>query len=78
MCVMDQVETVQHILNNRVFARQFRYELLAALGLDRNVPRRNEKSFAEWWRKASRNVEKTKKKGFNSMVILGGFDPVES
>ncbi|KAJ1286065.1 hypothetical protein BS78_03G325700 [Paspalum vaginatum] len=30
-------------------------------------------SFAEWWRKASRRIDKVRRKGFNSVVILGSW-----
>jgi hypothetical protein len=42
-------------------------------GLERIVPRRNEKNFTEWWRKVSNRVEKAQRKGFNSAVILGAW-----
>ena len=79
---------MQHVLTNCVFARQFRYNLLAPLGLECTVPRRNEKSFTDWWRQANKKVVNTQRKGFNRMVILGewtlwlqsnrGFDVVIS
>jgi hypothetical protein len=31
----------------------------------------DEISFAEWWRKVLKKVHKSKRKGFNSLVILG-------
>ena len=64
---------MQHVLTNCVFARQFRYNLLAPLGLECTVPRRNEKSFTDWWRQANKKVVNTQRKGFNSMVILGAW-----
>jgi hypothetical protein len=37
------------------------------------MPRRNVKSFMEWWKKASKKVEKVQRKGFNTAVILGAW-----
>jgi hypothetical protein len=48
-------------------------ELLERLGLERVAPRYNELRFADWWRKTSQKIEKTRKKGFNCVVILGAW-----
>jgi len=37
------------------------------------APSLDEISFADWWRKASGRVEKPRKKGFNSLLILGAW-----
>jgi hypothetical protein len=57
-------ETVQHILTNRVFARQFLHDTLARIGLSTMVLKRRDACFAEWWRKASSKIPKNKRKGF--------------
>lgn len=74
-CVLcdQEEEMVWHILTNCVFAHQWWYNLLAPLGLESIVPRRNEKSFADWWRKSYKKVGKAQRKGFNSTVILGAW-----
>jgi hypothetical protein len=60
----------------------FWYNLLAQLGLDRVAPRRNELSFADWWRKANWRIGKAKRKGFHSVRILGawtcGFEAISA
>jgi hypothetical protein len=61
---------VQHILSNCVFTRQFWHNILTPIGLSSVGPKRRDSVFAEWWRKASTKIPKSKRKGFNSMVIL--------
>jgi hypothetical protein len=61
---------VQHILSNCVFTRQFWHSILTSIGLSSVGPKRRDSDFAEWWRKASSKIPKSKRKGFNSMVIL--------
>jgi hypothetical protein len=62
----QEEETVQHILNVCVFAWQFWFNLLALLG--RSVPRCNEWSFREWWKKGSQKMEKAKKE--KGLILL--------
>ncbi|WVZ83279.1 hypothetical protein U9M48_030445, partial [Paspalum notatum var. saurae] len=61
-CVLcdQEEETVQHILTSCVFARQFWHHLLAALGMSSFAP-------SNW------KSGETKKKGFNSLLILGAW-----
>lgn len=66
----DQEEMVQHILPCCIFARQLLHNWLPPIGLERIMPRRNGKRFAERW-KAIQNIAKAKRKGFNGTVILG-------
>ena len=66
-------ETTQHLQTTCVFSRQFWHDIFAPIGLERVAPRRNELSFADWWRKASRRVDKVQRKGFNSAVVLGAW-----
>ena len=40
------------------------------LGLQDQVPNSREISFADWWRKATKNLPK-EKKGLNTVIILG-------
>lgn len=71
-CVLcnQEDESVQHILTNCIFARQFWFLLLAQYGLERVAPTALEVNFTEWWKSAVSRVEKSKRKGFNSLVIL--------
>jgi hypothetical protein len=75
-CVLcdQEDETVQHILSNCVFTRQFWHSILTPIGLTSVGPKRRDSDFAEWWRKASSRIPKSKRKGFNSMVILGAWN----
>ena len=42
------------------------------LGLQDQVPNSREISFADWWRKATKNLPK-EKKGLNMVIILGAW-----
>ena len=61
-----------YLLTTCVFARQFWCAILRQLDLSRLTPNRRS-SFAEWWKKAGRKVQKHIRKGFNSFCILGAW-----
>ena len=72
MC--DQAEeTIWHLLISCVFAREFWFRILSPVGFQRCVPDNRDQDFAGWWRKAAKQVPKEKKKGFNTLVILGAW-----
>jgi hypothetical protein len=56
-----------------IFARQFWHKILAVFSLGHLTPAADEESFADWWRKVSLRVIKTRKRGFNSLIILGAW-----
>ncbi|TVU34045.1 hypothetical protein EJB05_15869, partial [Eragrostis curvula] len=62
----EEGETVQHLLVNCVVW----FSILSPLGLERVVPKRREKSFADWWSRAICKVKKEDRKGVNSLIIL--------
>jgi hypothetical protein len=62
-------ETVQHILSNCVFARQFWHSILSPIDLA-VVPNYSDVCFDDWWREASSKIIKGKRKGFNNVIIL--------
>jgi len=66
-------ETVQHLLVSCVVARQVWFNLLQPLNLGDYIPRQQECSFAEWWRKLMKRVKKEYKRGVNSLIILGAW-----
>jgi len=66
-------ETVQHLLTTCVLAREFWSWILTPLGLQDWTPTRREKSFADWWRKATKRIPKEEKNGLNTMIILGSW-----
>jgi hypothetical protein len=70
LCDQEE-ETAQHILVGCVFAREFWFKVLSPLGVTANVPSQNDQTLVEWWRKSCRRTPKEKRKGFNSIVILG-------
>jgi hypothetical protein len=71
-CDQEQ-ETIQHILCSCVFARQFWHSILFGLNVGNLSPSRDEISFADWWRKTSKKIHKSKRKGMNSIIILGAW-----
>jgi len=56
-----------------VVARQVWFNLLQPLNLGDYIPRHQEYSFAEWWRKLMKRVKKKYKRGVNSLIILGAW-----
>jgi len=71
LCDQEE-ENIQHILTSCVFARQFWFAILQPLNLARLTPTRTV-SFADWWKKAERKLQKQHRKGFNSLCILGAW-----
>ena len=73
-CVLcdQEEETIQHILTSCVFARQFWHTILQQLALATLTPTRSS-SFADWWKKAEKRLQKHLRKGFNSFCILGAW-----
>jgi hypothetical protein len=43
------------------------------LGLANLSPASNESTFADWWEKVCKQVHKSKRRGFNSIIILGAW-----
>jgi len=72
LCDQEE-ETVQHLLTTCVFARQFWFSILQPLNLSQLVPRHTDNSFADWWKKSWKKLQKHLRKGFNSLVILGAW-----
>jgi hypothetical protein len=78
----QELENIQHLFCNCIFARQFWHCILSSLRLanlspasnESNLsPASNESSFAEWWRKVCKQVHKSKRRGFNSIIIMGAW-----
>ncbi|GJM95687.1 hypothetical protein PR202_ga12458 [Eleusine coracana subsp. coracana] len=63
-------EDVQHILTTCAFARQFWFNVLSAINLQRAAPKHRERGFAEL---AERKVGKPRRKGLNTVIILGAW-----
>jgi hypothetical protein len=74
-CVLcdQEDETVQHIISSCVFARQFWHCVLSPIGFSVVVLKRSDTCFVDWWRGALSLIPKGKKKGFNSVAILGAW-----
>jgi hypothetical protein len=69
----QEPKNIQHLLCTCVFARQFWYYILSSLGMANLSPDSNESTFADWWAKVSKQVHKSKRRGFNSIIILGAW-----
>lgn len=72
LCDQEE-ETVQHLLTSCVVARLVWFTLLNLLQRTDSVPRQNERSFADWWRRTMKRVRKQQKKGVNSLSILAAW-----
>jgi hypothetical protein len=68
----QELENIQHLLCNCIFARQFWHCILSSLGFPNLSPTSNEISFAEWW-KVCKQVHKSKRRGFNNVIIMGAW-----
>jgi hypothetical protein len=66
-------EDIQHVLVGCVFAREFWYKILASVGLQTCAPNQSDEVFADWWRRARKRADKIKRKGLNSLIILGAW-----
>lgn len=66
-------ENFQHLLTSCVFAQEFWFKIFQQWGLQRCVPDHDELSFASWWRRKVKSVLMEKKKGLNSLIILGAW-----
>ena len=70
LCDQEE-ETIQHLLTSCVVARQVWFNLFAPLNLSGSVPRQNESSFAEWWRRTIKRVKKEDRKGLIPLSFWG-------
>lgn len=60
-------------LTNCVFIREFWFKVLNHLGLASRAPNQSELSFVDWWHRACKHLQRDKKKGLNSLIILGAW-----
>jgi hypothetical protein len=72
LCDQEE-EDIQHLLTTCVFAREFWCRLLSPVGLQHCVPSQHASSLVDWWRKSVKKVPKEKRKGFNTLIILGAW-----
>jgi hypothetical protein len=64
---------MQHLLTSCIFAHQFWYNILSPFRFGHLIPRSTESSFADWWAGVCSKVHKDKKKGVNSVIMLGAW-----
>jgi hypothetical protein len=69
----QQQETIQYLLTSCIFTRQFWFSILSPFSLGHLTPAVDEPSFAEWWRRLVIRGHKSRKKGLNSVIILGAW-----
>ncbi|AQK53266.1 uncharacterized protein [Zea mays] len=72
LCDQDS-ENIQHLLCTCIFVRQFWFYILSSLGLANLSPTSDESTFADWWEKVCKQVHKSKRRGFNGIIILGAW-----
>lgn len=72
LCDQEQ-ETIHHLLNRCIFARQFEHSILSPFDLGHLTSGNDEFSFSEWWRQVCNRVHKDRKRGstLNSIIIMG-------
>jgi hypothetical protein len=71
LCDQEQ-ETAQHLAGECVFAREVWYRVLAPIGLELLTPQPRT-SFLDWWLSRRILLGTTRRKGFNSLAILGSW-----
>lgn len=69
----QEPESINHLLAACVFSRQFWFQLLQKVGLQRCCPHPGEASFMDWWRRSSDSVSGLVRHGLNSIIILGAW-----
>ena len=70
----DQMEeTINHLLVQCSFAKQFWFSLLRSGGFQELCPSHDDVCFETWWRNSAARVGMPLSKGFNSLVILGAW-----
>ncbi|GJN03142.1 hypothetical protein PR202_ga20551 [Eleusine coracana subsp. coracana] len=75
LCLLcDQEEdTINHLLTSCVFARQFWFSLLRRIGLGLLAPQPSDVNFYKWWQAAVSSVDSSRRRGLNSLIILGAW-----
>jgi hypothetical protein len=71
---------VQHLLTTCVFARHFWFSVLQSLNLSHLVPGYTSSSFADWWKKSWKKLQKQLRKGLDLLVNCNPWclDPLEA
>ena len=69
----DQEQETAHLLCTCSFARQFWHDILSLMRLEDLTPAIDETSFAVRWGKVIKKVHRSRRKGFNSVIILGAW-----
>ena len=71
LCDQEQ-ETVQHLAGGCVFAGEVWYRVLAPIDLDR-LALQPGTSFLDWWLQSRDQLGTARRKGFDSLIILGAW-----
>ena len=72
MCVLcaQSSETIDHLLTTCPFSREVWFKILRKIGWDRVTPSTLTFNFPSWWTDARKQIPKTGRRGFDSLVIL--------
>ena len=66
-------ETIDHLLVQCVFTREFWFRFFSLMGLQALSPQSTEISFHSWWERVNSAASDMARKGINSLVILGAW-----
>jgi hypothetical protein len=72
LCDQEE-ESIDHLLLSCVFARQFWFSLFQQLNLQEFTPQIDTISFMNWWQMVIDLPLGPRRKGLNSMIILGAW-----
>uniref|UniRef100_A0A0A8Y9Q5 Uncharacterized protein n=1 Tax=Arundo donax TaxID=35708 RepID=A0A0A8Y9Q5_ARUDO len=67
-------ETIQHLLISCMVAREVWFVMLQKLGLQALAPQADTGGFSSWWCRAIKLVEKQRRKGLNTLIILVAWE----
>jgi hypothetical protein len=63
-------ETIDHLLISCPFSRELWFKLLHKFGWNTAAPGVQAHTLVDWWEAARKNIQKDKRKGFDSIVVL--------
>jgi hypothetical protein len=68
----QEVETISHLVLGCVYSQEVWFRLLRVTGLQHLLPEHDD-IFANWWVHSQKMVQKEKRKGFDSMVVMAAW-----
>jgi hypothetical protein len=67
-------ETINHLLSDCVFARQFWHKMWGFFGIPDVTPHTDGDNFFWWWQQANDRMGNGVRDGFNTLVTLGAWN----